>query len=69
MSSVGSWRHKVNTSGSTRRLQQQVLAKNAQRELAMAITSCFCSDWAGADGKALYTLLAHVLQRVFLYFL
>lgn len=59
----------MSTSGCTRRLQQQVLAKNGQRELAMAVTSCFCSDWAGADGKALYTLLPLVLQHVFLYFL
>lgn len=59
----------MSTSGGTRRLQQQILAKNGQRELAMSITSYFCSGWAGADGKALYTLLPHVLQHVFLYFL
>lgn len=52
-----------------KRIQQQILAKKGQRELAMAITSGFCSDWVGADGKALYTLLALVLQHVFLYFL
>lgn len=67
---VRSCRHKVSTSGHTRRLQQQqILAKKGQRELAMAVTSCFCSGRAGADGNALYTLLALVLQHVFLYFL
>lgn len=59
----------MSTSGYTRRLQQQILAKNGRKELAMAVPSCFCSDWAGADGKALYILLALVLQHVFLYFL
>lgn len=47
----------------------QILAKNGQRELAVAVTSYFCADLVGADGKVFHTLLALALQHVFLYFL
>lgn len=47
----------------------QILTKNDQRELAMAVTPYICPDLVGADGKVFYTLLALALQHVFLYFL
>ena len=54
-----------------RRILQQWASKSWPRiakELAVAVTSYFCSDLVGADGKVFYTLLALALQCVFFVF-